>query len=143
MWKKYDNTCVLKANWKIIYGTITIEILDEQNNGLKDGKYILYDSSGKSIQTKESGKSSEVKFDNLPVGTYTICEKQIQEGYELIKTNAKVEITESNTNIILNLIHKKRLVLPETGGVSKDLEFILIGVILVLSIFIIRRRRNK
>ena len=136
-----NNTCVLKANWKIVYGTITVKILDEKNNGLKNGKYSLYDSNNKLVQTLDSGINNEVKFEKLPVGVYRICEEKIQNGYELIKTNAiKVEITETNIDIVLKINHEEKMILPEAGGISKDLGFLFIGIILI--IILKKKRRN-
>lgn len=136
-----ENICILKANWKIIYGTLTIKILSEDNIGLKDGRYSLYDSKGSLIQTKESGSISGVDFSNLPVGTYTIQEEKIQQGYELIKTSVKVQITETNPAVILKLMHKEKMILPEAGNIPQDFAFVLIGIILI--IILSKKRRNK
>jgi len=128
-----SNTCVLKANWKIIYGTITIKSVDSKNNGLKGSKYSIYNNSGKKLQTLQTDEAGEVTFTQLPVGKYKIYEDKIQQSFELIKTNAiELEITEEKTDITFEISHNEKMVLPETGGISEDLGFVLIGIILII-----------
>ena len=135
-----SNTCVLKANWQIIYGTVTVKPVDTQNNLLKAGKYSIYDSSGKVLQTLEVGDNGSVQFTKLPVGKYRVYEEKVKEGYELTKTPwVEVEITETKTNILLEIIHEPKMILPEAGGISKDLELILSGIILII---LYKKRRN-
>lgn len=136
-----NNTCVLKANWEIIYGTVTVKPVDTQNNSLKDVKYSIYDSSGKFLQTLQVGDSGSIQFTKLSVGKYRVYEEKVKEGYELTKTPwVQVEITETNPNILLTITHQSKMVLPEAGGISMDLVFILTGIILI--IIINKKRRN-
>jgi len=128
-----NNTYVLKANWEVIYGTVTVKPIDTSNNLLKIGEYSIYDSSGKFLQTLNIGENGNVQFTKLPVGKYRVYEEKVEEGYELTKMPwVEVEITEANTNILLEISHEPKMILPEAGGISKDMGFILIGIILII-----------
>ena len=92
------------------YGTVFIKKYDEGNQPVEDAEFTVFTDQDCTLAAKDTGGNNLVKttdskgyciFENIPWGTYYICETAAPRGYELVDTVRKVVIgKDASTGII-------------------------------------------
>lgn len=121
-----DNTILLKG------ATFKIQKLDSSGN---------IDTTFTTIE-KTTGEDGIVEFTDLVLGKYKIIETKAPQGYELVKDEIDVDITEDNKEIRLKVTDKLKLILPETGAINYTLLICLSGLLVILFAYILKHNKK-
>ncbi|HDX9678398.1 TPA: choice-of-anchor A family protein, partial [Bacillus cereus] len=87
-----------KFNWqhwnKPSTGKVKIKKVDSNNDNkkLEGAKFKIEDSKGKIVGELVTNEEGEAISKDLPIGNYTLVEKEAPKGYELLKDNITVKI---------------------------------------------------
>ncbi|WP_242320864.1 SpaA isopeptide-forming pilin-related protein [Bacillus cereus group sp. BfR-BA-01354] len=110
-----------KFNWqhwnKPSTGKVKIKKVDSNNDNkkLEGAKFHIEDSKGKIVGELVTNKEGEAISKDLPIGNYTLVEKEAPKGYELLKDNITVKI-EKDAVVEIKIGNKK---LPDPMGKMK------------------------
>ncbi|MCU5702023.1 SpaA isopeptide-forming pilin-related protein [Bacillus cereus] len=110
-----------KFNWKHwnkpSTGKVKIKKVDSNNDNkkLEGAKFEIEDSKGKIVGELVTNEEGEVISKDLPIGNYTLVEKEAPKGYELLKDNITVKI-EKDAVVEIKIGNKK---LPDPMGKMK------------------------
>ena len=134
------------AKWTQIIGTVEINKVDssDHNRKVKDAEFTLTGTStiGEDISlTGTTNDNGEIKWDNVPHGTYTVKETKAPDGYE-VASNQRVTI--NTTGETKTLTFEDRLIMANvmlkkidnsTGEALKNVQFTITGTSTVLGEF--------
>lgn len=107
-----------KFNWqhwnKPSTGKVKIKKVDSNNDNkkLEGAKFKIEDSKGKIVGELVTNEEGEAISKDLPIGNYTLVEKEAPKGYELLKDNITVKI-EKDAVVEIKIGNKK---LPDPTG---------------------------
>ncbi len=156
-----------KVTSETIWGSIHIRKIDENSSPLPGATFVLYNASGVAVQTVQSDSNGMVKFDNLPLGTYTIKETQSPEGYRLVTESKDLTVSSAKVQQLgfRNVpddfpIDEEKIpegwvdienpdipggILPQAGFFMDTLFTLILGSLLILagSIMLILRKRSS
>ncbi|MEK5151516.1 SpaA isopeptide-forming pilin-related protein [Bacillus cereus group sp. BceL101] len=110
-----------KFNWqhwnKPSTGKVKIKKVDSNNDNkkLEGAKFKIEDSKGKIVGELVTNEEGEAISKDLPIGNYTLVEKEAPKGYELLKDNITVKI-EKDAVVEIKIGNKK---LPDLMGKMK------------------------
>ncbi|MGN4635114.1 SpaA isopeptide-forming pilin-related protein [Bacillus cereus group sp. MYBK34-1] len=110
-----------KFNWqhwnKPSTGKVKIKKVDSNNDNkkLEGAKFKIEDSKGKIVGELVTNEEGEAISKDLPIGNYTLVEKEAPKGYELLKDNITVKI-EKDAVVEIKIGNKK---LPDPMGKMK------------------------
>ncbi|MGN4748862.1 SpaA isopeptide-forming pilin-related protein [Bacillus cereus group sp. MYBK220-1] len=110
-----------KFNWKHwnkpSTGKVKIKKVDSNNDNkkLEGAKFKIEDSKGKIVGELVTNEEGEAISKDLPIGNYTLVEKEAPKGYELLKDNITVKI-EKDAVVEIKIGNKK---LPDPMGKMK------------------------
>ncbi|MCU5274869.1 SpaA isopeptide-forming pilin-related protein [Bacillus cereus] len=110
-----------KFNWKHwnkpSTGKVKIKKVDSNNDNkkLEGAKFEIEDSKGKIVGELVTNEEGEAISKDLPIGNYTLVEKEAPKGYELLKDNITVKI-EKDAVVEIKIGNKK---LPDPMGKMK------------------------
>ena len=110
-----------KFNWqhwnKPSTGKVKIKKDDSNNDNkkLEGAKFKIEDSKGKIVGELVTNEEGEAISKDLPIGNYTLVEKEAPKGYELLKDNITVKI-EKDAVVEIKIGNKK---LPDLMGKMK------------------------
>ncbi|PFA92143.1 SpaA isopeptide-forming pilin-related protein [Bacillus cereus] len=110
-----------KFNWKHwnkpSTGKVKIKKVDSNNDNkkLEGAKFKIEDSKGKIVGELVTNEEGEAISKDLPIGNYTLVEKEAPKGYELLKDNITVKI-EKDAEVEIKIGNKK---LPDPMGKMK------------------------
>ena len=124
----------LSLQYEIPTGKVKISKIDASTGkGIKGATLSITDKSGKEVYRYETtGEDVDL---TLPVGTYTITESVIPDGYSAEITTKTFEITEGNTTEVV-IENTPNIPVPDTSSNS----FIVYGIgslIIIAGIFLI------
>ncbi|HEF7299431.1 TPA: choice-of-anchor A family protein, partial [Bacillus cereus] len=101
-----------KFNWqhwnKPSTGKVKIKKVDSNNDNkkLEGAKFKIEDSKGKIVGELVTNEEGEAISKDLPIGNYTLVEKEAPKGYELLKDNITVKI-EKDAVVEIKIGNKK------------------------------------
>ncbi|WP_100617939.1 SpaA isopeptide-forming pilin-related protein [Bacillus cereus] len=110
-----------KFNWKHwnkpSTGKVKIKKVDSNNDNKKlvGAKFKIEDLNGKIVGELVTNEEGEAILKDLPIGNYTLVEKEAPKGYELLKDNITVKI-EKDAVVEIKIGNKK---LPDPMGKMK------------------------
>ncbi|MFD6546410.1 SpaA isopeptide-forming pilin-related protein [Bacillus cereus] len=110
-----------KFNWKHwnkpSTGKVKIKKVDSNNDNKKlvGAKFKIEDLNGKIVGELVTNEEGEAISKDLPIGNYTVVEKEAPKGYELLKDNITVKI-EKDAVVEIKIGNKK---LPDPMGKMK------------------------
>ncbi|MGQ7087075.1 SpaA isopeptide-forming pilin-related protein [Bacillus cereus group sp. BceL107] len=110
-----------KFNWqhwnKPSTGKVKIKKVDSNNDNkkLEGAKFKIEDSKGKIVGELVTNEEGEAISKDLPIGNYTLVEKEAPKGYELLKEKITVKI-EKDAVVEIKIGNKK---LPDLMGKMK------------------------
>ncbi|CJK11330.1 cell wall surface anchor family protein [Streptococcus pneumoniae] len=110
-----------KFNWqhwnKPSTGKVKIKKVDSNNDNkkLEGAKFKIEDSKGKIVGELVTNEEGEAISKDLPIGNYTLVEKEAPKGYELLKEKITVKI-EKDAVVEIKIGNKK---LPDPMGKMK------------------------
>ena len=110
-----------KFNWqhwnKPSTGKVKIKKVDSNNDNKKlvGAKFHIEDSKGKIVGELVTNEEGEVISKDLPIGNYTLVEKEAPKGYELSKDKIAVKV-EKDAEVEIKIGNKK---LPDPMGKMK------------------------
>ncbi|MFD7210269.1 SpaA isopeptide-forming pilin-related protein [Bacillus cereus] len=110
-----------KFNWKHwnkpSTGKVKIKKVDSNNDNKKlvGAKFKIEDLNGKIVGELVTNEEGEAISKDLPIGNYTLVEKEAPKGYELLKDNITVKI-EKDAVVEIKIGNKK---LPDPMGKMK------------------------
>ncbi|MEB9553540.1 SpaA isopeptide-forming pilin-related protein [Bacillus cereus] len=89
--------------------------ISDKNKKLAGAKFHIEDSKGKIVGELVTNEEGEAISKDLPIGNYTLVEKEAPKGYELLKDNITVKI-EKDAVVEIKIGNKK---LPDPMGKMK------------------------
>ncbi|MEB9415943.1 SpaA isopeptide-forming pilin-related protein [Bacillus cereus] len=110
-----------KFNWKHwnkpSTGKVKIKKVDSNNDNkkLEGAKFKIEDSKGKIVGELVTNEEGEAISKDLPIGNYTLVEKEAPKGYELLKDKIAVKV-EKDAEVEIKIGNKK---LPDPMGKMK------------------------
>ena len=108
----FDLTSMIKK------GSITINIKDDNNMRIKDGKVCLY-SGNKLVKCNISNSNGIIIFSDIDYGDYYIKEEEISDEYTINKTKLKVSLLNNNSDVI-NIVNKIKKTQEDISNDIKD-----------------------
>ena len=105
------------------YTKIEINLKDEETKEtIKEGTFEIKDKNGKTIQTIET-KEGKINLEKLPIGEYTIHQKEAPKGYHLAQ-DIKIKISDTGELQKFEIYNKKKII---NYGIEKTLKNININ----------------
>ncbi|QPB57989.1 SpaA isopeptide-forming pilin-related protein [Lacticaseibacillus paracasei] len=100
-----------------VTGTLTIKNQDEQGSPLNGAKYEIQNESHQVVANSEISKDGQATVPNLPVGNYTVTEKQSVSGYTALEQTKNFSVTASGN---VTLLFKSRASATLDSGSSSS-----------------------
>lgn len=100
-----------------VTGTLTIKNQDEQGSPLNGAKYEIQNESHQVVANSEISKDGQATVLNLPVGNYTVTEKQSVSGYTALEQTKNFSVTASGN---VTLLFKSRASATLDSGSSSS-----------------------
>lgn len=100
-----------------VTGTLTIKNQDEQGSPLNGAKYEIQNESHQVVANSEISKDGQATVPNLPVGNYTVTEKQSVSGYTALEQTENFSVTASGN---VTLLFKSRASATLDSGSSSS-----------------------
>lgn len=119
----------------------------------KNNNTYTYNSKG-TVEELESGNNGYVYINGLAAGTYVLEETKAPEGYNKLKdpititvnqkTDGKKEILASNVDTYgtVKVLNNKGSLLPSTGGMGTTLIYLIGGVLVLGSGFVLMNKKR-
>ena len=100
-----------------VTGTLTIKNQDEQGSPLNGAKYEIQNESHQVVANSEISKDGQATVPNLPIGNYTVTEKQSVSGYTALEQTKNFSVTASGN---VTLLFKSRASATLDSGSSSS-----------------------
>ncbi|WP_313897300.1 SpaA isopeptide-forming pilin-related protein [Bacillus cereus group sp. BfR-BA-01380] len=127
-------------------GQIEIEKVDakDENLKLKNAVFQILDQDGKEVGRVTTDENGKAVSEQLLFGTYMIKEIKAPDGYMLLRDPIEVEITANKSIQKIRVANtKSEWNIPNTGGVGANIFYIIGAVLMVVTLFLFFRKRNK
>ncbi len=144
----FDHNSMMSNEAKVVppIGQIEIEKVDakDENLKLKNAVFQILDQDGKEVGRVTTDENGKAVSEQLLFGTYMIKEIKAPDGYMLLRDPIEVEITANKSIQKIRVANtKSEWNIPNTGGVGANIFYIIGAVLMVVTLFLFFRKRNK
>ena len=130
----------------ITNGSLTITKMDTNNEPLMGAEFTLTDTEGIPYTPKQTTTNSEgiIKWEELPLGTYTLTETKAPAGSTLMKEPLTIEITSKTPDVEISITDNSAIFLDAGGaGMTTVVGFSSASLALTLAIMLNEYRKKK
>ena len=144
--KKEPNDIIELVNVKEVVNSANLLVKKVNNKGdyVSGATLRLVDEEGQTIKEWKSSTTDE-KFINLPLGTYTIEEVKAPNGYALNEKKETIKLTENGKNYTVNFVNAELVKVPDTlSNFSKLITIAgLTGLLAGLGLLYFNKRKQE